>query len=95
MLNESHQNMRVCVLCERKVNTVSLHHLVPKQEGGKYQQTVPLCQPCHSTIHLHFTNKELANNFYTIPSLQEAPRLIKYLNWIRKRNIEKISNRRA
>jgi 5-methylcytosine-specific restriction protein A len=84
----------LCALCERQVNRVSRHHLVPKQAGGKHGETVALCQPCHTTIHLTFSNKELAVEYNTLRKLQQAPKLSKYLNWIRKRKIEKIANRR-
>ena len=84
-----------CGLCERFVSTVSLHHLIPKEEGGRHGATVPLCQPCHSTIHLTYSNKELAREFNTLDKLKAAPALQKYLNWIRSRNIERISNRRG
>ncbi|EMR01882.1 HNH endonuclease [Cesiribacter andamanensis] len=84
-----------CALCERQVGSVSLHHLVPREEGGRFSETVPLCQPCHSTIHRTYSNRELARLYHTIPLLQQAPGLQKYLNWIRKRPIERISNFRA
>ncbi len=84
----------VCGLCERSVAHVSLHHLVPREEGGRYGETIQLCQPCHSTIHLTFDNKALAKHYYTVEKLRQAPLLQKYLNWIRGRSIEKISNRR-
>jgi hypothetical protein len=74
---------------------VSLHHLVPKEEGGRHGPTVPLCQPCHTTIHLVFTNRELAQQFDTVEKLKAAPALQKYLTWIRNRKLERISNRRG
>lgn len=83
-----------CALCERMVGRISLHHLVPREEGGRYSETVPLCQPCHSTIHLAYSNRELAQHYHTIALLQQAPALQKYLNWIKKRPIERISNYR-
>lgn len=82
-----------CALCERYVNTTSKHHLTPKQKGGKYGATVPLCQPCHTTLHRTFSNKELADNFNNIPALRQSDRLQTYLNWIKVRPIEKITNR--
>jgi 5-methylcytosine-specific restriction endonuclease McrA len=82
-------------LCEREVLNLSLHHLVPREEGGRFSEKVPLCQPCHTTLHLTFTKRELARQYNTIPALQEAEPLQKYLNWIRTKKIEKISNRRG
>lgn len=85
----------VCALCNREVTFVTKHHLLPKEEGGRYSDTVDLCQPCHSTIHLHFTNQELAREYNTIAALQTAERLQKYLTWIKNKNIDKIKNRRG
>lgn len=88
-------SVQICALCERTVAGVSLHHLVPREEGGRHGPTVPLCQPCHSTLHLTFTNKELAQHFNTIDKLQQAPALQKYLNWIRTKRLERIANHRG
>lgn len=82
-----------CALCERQVSYVTLHHLVPKEEGGHYGERVPLCQPCHVTLHSLFSNKELKQHFHSVESLRKAERLQKYLAWIRTKNIERISNK--
>lgn len=84
---------KICALCERKVSKVTLHHLVPKEEGGRYTETVPLCQPCHSTIHNLFSNKELKKTFHTIQALRSSERLHNYLQWIRNTRIEQITNK--
>jgi 5-methylcytosine-specific restriction enzyme A len=85
----------VCRLCGRQVGFVSRHHLLPRQEGGKHTETVDLCQPCHSTIHLTFSNQELARRFRSIADLQQAEPLQKYLRWIRDKPIDRIRNRRG
>ena len=86
----------ICELCNRQVDAVTRHHLLPKQEGGRYSETVDLCQPCHSTIHRTFTNRELARGFTSVQALQQAEPLQKYLTWIKnKSNITRISNRRG
>lgn len=86
-------NEKICALCQRKVSTVTWHHLVPKEEGGRYSETVPLCQPCHSTIHNTFTNKELKSQYHSIEILQSAERLQTYLQWIRNTRLERITNK--
>lgn len=83
-----------CALCEREVSTVTYHHLIPKQKGGKHTDTVPLCQPCHTTLHVMFSNAELATIYNNIPALQASEQLQKYLKWIKNKRIEKISQRR-
>ncbi|QMU29480.1 HNH endonuclease [Adhaeribacter radiodurans] len=86
----------ICELCNREVDAVTRHHLLPKQEGGRYSDTVDLCQPCHSTIHRTFSNRELARGFTSVQALQQAEPLQKYLDWIKnKNNITRISNRRG
>ncbi|RPD45334.1 HNH endonuclease [Hymenobacter sediminis] len=84
-----------CGLCEREVQHTSRHHLVPREEGGRYGPVVDLCQPCHSTVHLLFTNRELARRYNTVESLRSAEELQKYLHWVRRNRVERISNRRA
>ncbi|AYA38853.1 HNH endonuclease [Hymenobacter oligotrophus] len=83
-----------CQLCERQVQHVSRHHLVPREEGGRYGPTVDLCQPCHSTVHLLLTNKELARQYHSVEALRSAGELQKYLHWIKRSRVERISNRR-
>jgi 5-methylcytosine-specific restriction protein A len=86
---------QVCELCGREVLSLSRHHLVPREEGGRYGATAELCQPCHSTLHLTFSNRELALVYNSIPALQQAEALQKYLKWVRTKRIEKLSNRRG
>ena len=84
-----------CALCEREVQHLSRHHLVPREEGGRHGPTADLCQPCHSSIHLLLDNKELARHYHTIEALRGAEKLQKYLHWIRRSRVERISNRRS
>jgi 5-methylcytosine-specific restriction enzyme A len=85
----------ICELCNREVSFVTRHHLLPKEEGGKYFPTVNLCQPCHSTVHLNFTNQELAQNLHSIDALQKAEPLQKYLRWVRSKKMDVLKNRRG
>ena len=84
----------ICELCQREVGWLSRHHLVPREEGGRYGPTAELCQPCHSTIHLQFSNKELAVLYNSISALQGAEPLRKYLNWVRNKPVTRLANRR-
>jgi 5-methylcytosine-specific restriction enzyme A len=83
--------MPICKLCEREVANTTQHHLIPLEKGGKGSIKVDLCQPCHRTLHHTFTNLELAKKYNTIPLLQNAPQLERYLSWIRKRKIEHLN----
>ncbi|GGG36145.1 hypothetical protein GCM10011378_10560 [Hymenobacter glacieicola] len=82
-------------MCQREVQHTSRHHLVPREEGGRHGPTVELCQPCHSTVHLLLTNRDLARRYNTVESLRSAEELQKYLYWVRRSRVERISNRRA
>jgi 5-methylcytosine-specific restriction protein A len=84
-----------CGLCQRKVAQTSRHHLIPREEGGRYGPTVNLCQPCHSSVHRFLSNRDLARHYPTVEALRGAEELQTYLNWIRKQRVERIANRRA
>jgi len=84
-----------CSLCERAVQHTSRHHLVPREEGGRYGAVVELCQPCHSSVHRFLTNRELARLYPTLDALRAAAPLQEYLAWIRKSRVEKIRNYRG
>lgn len=71
------------------------HHLVPREEGGRYGPVVDLCQPCHSSVHRFLSNRALARQYNTVEALREAEELRTYLSWIRRQRVERISNRRA
>ncbi|MDO7877499.1 HNH endonuclease [Hymenobacter sp. ASUV-10] len=73
----------------------SRHHLVPREEGGRYGPVVDLCQPCHSSVHRFLSNQALARHYNTVEALRQAEELQTYLKWIRRQRVERISNRRA
>jgi hypothetical protein len=43
---------RLCCICG-KAHGVSLHHIIPKEEGGKddIDNAIPLCPNCHDEVH--------------------------------------------
>ena len=84
-----------CGLCEREVQATSRHHLVPREEGGRYGPTVELCQPCHSSVHRFLSNRALARAYATVEALRAAEELQTYLRWVKKQRVERIRNRRA
>jgi hypothetical protein len=77
---------RECALCQRSVpaGLITLHHLTPRQKGGKAEHRTPLCRPCHKQLHAIFSNTELAKVYPTLGALRAAPQLAAYLKWIRK-----------
>jgi hypothetical protein len=77
-----------CELCGRHVpvNLITLHHLTPRQKGGKAEHRTALCKPCHKQIHATFGNTDLARLYDSIESLRRAPLLQAFLKWIRKQS---------
>ena len=78
----------LCPLCGRPIPggaPSSRHHLVPKLKGGARLGTVRLHQICHSTIHAHFTEAELARRLSDIAALREEPALATFLAWVRSK----------
>src|SRR5690349_14551182 len=81
-----------CELCAREVprGLITLHHLKPKQKGGKAEGRPPLCKPCHKQLHATFSNADLTRNYATIERLQPAPSLQPFLAWIRKQKPDRV-----
>jgi hypothetical protein len=84
-------NPTTCDLCGRKVppGLITLHHLTPRQKGGKAEHRTPLCRPCHKQIHATFSNTQLVQAFTTIESLRQAIQLQPFLRWIRKQRADR------
>jgi 5-methylcytosine-specific restriction enzyme A len=74
----------VCELCEREPVKTTVHHLIPREEGGNYGPTANLCVPCHKQIHAIYTNKELALRLHTLEDIKRDEQFSKFLKWIRK-----------
>jgi len=69
---------------------ITLHHLLPRQKGGRAEDRVPLCRPCHKQIHATFGNSELARMYAGVEALRQAPQLQAYLKWIRKQKTDRV-----
>ena len=78
-----------CELCGREVENYTVHHLIPKSKNGGQSPTAILCQACHRTIHRFYTNKELAESFYTIERLRLRPEIRRFVAWFRKQDPHK------
>lgn len=66
------------------VRLITLHHLLPKQKGGKAEHRRPMCKPCHRQVHATFSNAELARRYPTIEQLRAAEPLQPFLEWVRR-----------
>lgn len=78
-----------CELCHRQDITLTKHHLLPREEGGKEEHIAYICEDCHKHIHALYTNKELAVRLDTIAALQADDRIKKYLKFIKKQPASK------
>lgn len=80
------EDFGTCALCQRQVpaSMITLHHLTPREKGGKAEHRTSLCKPCHKQLHATFSNSTLADQYDSIESLRAAPLLAPFLNWIRK-----------
>ena len=85
-MNGGEAETDVCRLCEREVprGMITLHHLTPRQKGGRADVRTPLCKPCHKQLHATFSNAALAQMYGTIELLRSAEPLQPFLRWIRK-----------
>ena len=78
-----------CQLCLREVEKLTLHHLIPKSEDGRYSEKVEICSPCHRQIHVLYDHKRLARELNTLDKLRSEPKMQKFLNWVRKQKPNK------
>ncbi len=91
----------LCQLCSRDLESLTVHHLVPRQQTKRKKEdpgpTIDICSACHRQIHALFDNKQLANELNTVEKLQAEPQMAKFLAWVKKqktdRKIQVHSNR--
>src|SRR4051812_32164898 len=52
-MSSSNADWQACTLCGREVpkSLITLHHLTPKQRGGKSEHRTAMCKPCHKQLH--------------------------------------------
>jgi hypothetical protein len=68
------QAMPACELCQREVDEITTHHLIPRtrhkhkkskkgfMRDGAKSRPVALCRPCHNQVHM-LPNKEVKYYF--------------------------------
>ncbi|MBX7221363.1 MAG: HNH endonuclease [Blastocatellia bacterium] len=89
-------NMQQCELCRREVKETTEHHLIPRARHKVYKRkkdfdtavlhrTISVCRPCHKNVHALFTEKELAESYYTVELLLANPEVRKFTEWVSKR----------
>lgn len=82
-----------CELCEREIERLTAHHLIPKQAVKRKKvdpgPTVQICSACHRQIHSLFDNKYLAQELNTLEKLRSEPQMQKFLAWVKKQRPDK------
>lgn len=80
----NHERRLECWLCCRPFETkIQWHHTVPKSKKGK--ATVPVHPICHKTIHLHFSNAELARFGDDREMVLARPDIGRFVQWVKNK----------
>ncbi|MDJ0736262.1 MAG: HNH endonuclease [Nostocaceae cyanobacterium] len=75
-----------CELCERDVEKLTVHHLIPRQKKGHHGPKINICSACHRQIHTLFDNTRLAQELNSKQKLIDEPKMQKFLSWVSKQN---------
>lgn len=78
-----------CQLCEREVEHLTVHHLIPKERDGRFGPRAELCAACHRQIHVLFDNSRLERELNCLERLRDEPEMRRFLSWIRKQDPHK------
>jgi 3-methyladenine DNA glycosylase AlkC len=82
-----------CELCEREVERLTVHHLIPRQKVKQKKAdpgpTANICSACHRQIHNLFDNKRLAQELNSLEALKTEPQMEKFLSWVKKQKPDK------
>lgn len=85
----------VCELCERAVDALIRHQLIPKTRHRSQRMrrdhklehlradALWLCQPCHEQVHAIFSEKELGDVYNTRERLLAQPDIGQFIAWLR------------
>lgn len=83
------RNVINCELCEREVERLTVHHLIPRQKKGHHGPKINICSACHRQIHTLFDNTRLALELNSPEQLKNEPQMQKFLSWVRKQDPNK------
>lgn len=82
-----------CELCEREMDGLTVHHLIPRQKTKRKKAypgpTINICSGCHKQIHTLFDHTRLANELNSLERLKHEPQMQKFLSWMRKQQPNK------
>lgn len=78
-----------CQLCEREVERLTVHHLIPRERDGRSGPRAEICAACHRQIHVLFDNVRLERELNCLERLRDEPQMRSFLSWIRKQDPHK------
>jgi hypothetical protein len=77
----------LCELCNRDVQKLGNHHLVPRKLLKRMPvgapSKSPMCVDCNKMVHALFRLKELATKYDTPAKLLAHPEIQNYVQWVR------------
>ena len=73
-----------CPCCLRHVRDIdmTIHHWLPRSQGGTLKETIILCKTCHETLHYIIDIADVVK-YKTVDELESHPQFCNYLHWIR------------
>ena len=76
-----------CPVCGRRVfsDDMTLHHWIPKSQGGDLKNTFSICFTCHSFLHFIIPIDKI-KYYDTIESLFTIDKFRDYIEWIKTKN---------
>ncbi|KST62647.1 HNH endonuclease [Mastigocoleus testarum] len=75
-----------CELCERDVEKLTIHHLIPRQKKGHHGPKINICSACHRQIHTLFDNTRLAQELNSREKLINEAQMQKFIKWVKKQD---------
>ena len=75
-----------CELCERDVEKLTIHHLIPRQKKGHHGPKINICSACHRQIHTLFDNTRLAQELNSKEKLINEAQMQKFIKWVKKQD---------
>ena len=89
-----------CELCRREAKRYTVHHLVPRSQGGRLGPTTRLCSTCHKQLHALFSGSTLARELHSLELIRANPEMARFLKWARRQKgdtgfrVRRANNRR-
>ncbi len=91
---ESFDGVSHCQLCRRRISRLTRRHLIPRlrhrnkktrkrfDRQAMTTRMARLCKPCHKQLHALFSEKELAESYYSLDALRQHVDVQRFIEWI-------------